>query len=155
MLISLVMLLGSIATLAFAWLLWRVGRVAAQDVQRFLATARPATGTVIGLHWRSHSRIARPTFRMNCYPEIAFTLPSGQSIQGTTRLGSRQRPATIGATVDILYNPQYPQEMELASRAPFRLSVWVFRILSLFFGLAGLWVLVLWFLLFVIGQRAA
>jgi hypothetical protein len=92
---------------------------------------------------------------MNCYPEIAFTLPNGQSIQGTTRLGSKQRPAKIGSTVDILYNPKDPQEMELAARASFRLSVWVFRILSLSFGLAGLWVLVLWCLLFVVSRPAA
>ena len=111
--VSTAVLLVSCGLFVPAALMWRMARLVQQDTQRFLKTAQPATGTVLRLDWRV-SRVGTDT-ATHAYPEIAYTLPNGQRVQATTRTGNRQRPAKEGDTVQILYNPDNPQQIDLAS----------------------------------------
>lgn len=144
--ISTIMLLVSLGLLIPAGMLWRMAGLVTRDIQRFMGQARPASGIVVSLQWRA-SRSGYES-RLHCYPEIAFSLPDGQRIQTTTRTGNLQRPAKEGATVQILYNPSNPQEIDLASQAPRTLMKAGYRALALAFTMFSLGGLGLWWLLF-------
>ena len=144
--VSTAVLLVSCGLFVPAALMWRMARLVQQDTQRFLKTAQPATGTVLRLDWRV-SRVGTDT-ATHAYPEIAYTLPNGQHVQATTRTGNRQRPAKEGDTVQILYNPANPQQIDLASQAPRTLMHAGYRFLAVTFALMGVCGLTLWWVLF-------
>ena len=144
--VSTLKLLVSCGLFIPAVLTWRMARRVARDTERFLTTAQPATGTVVRLDWRV-SRVGDAT-APHAYPEVAFTLPNGERVQATTRTGNRQRPAKEGDTVQILYNPANPQQIDLASQAPRTLMHAGYRFLAVTFALMGLCGLTLWWVLF-------
>ena len=145
--ISTLMLLVSCSMFIAAALCWRMARRVTRDAERFLKTAQPATGTVVRLEWRVRRDGAEMTDHI--YPEIAFTLPNGQRVQATSRTGNRPLPAKkVGDTVDILYNPQNPQQIDLVSQAPRTLMRRGYGFLAVGFGLMGVLGLALWWLLF-------
>ena len=144
--LSTIMLLASLAMFVPAGLMWRMARIVSRDTDRFMQTARQATGTVLSLDWRS-SRVGTER-ALHAYPEIAFTLPDGQRVQATARTGNLQRPAKVGDTVQVLYNPADPSEMDLATQAPRTLMQCGYRTLAVGFALFGVLDQGLWWLLF-------
>ena len=144
--LSTVMLLVSLAMWVPAALMWRMARIVARDTDRFLQTARPATGTVLDVQWKS-SRSGSEAV-LHAYPQISFTLPDGQTIQAVTRTGTMHRKCKPGDTVHILYNPANPQQIDLASQASRSLMQFGYRTLAWWFALMAIGGLGLWWVMF-------
>ena len=144
--LSTVMLLVSLAMWVPAALMWRMARIVARDTDHFLQTAQPATGTVLDLHWRTSPSGTEAV--MHVYPEIAFTLSNGQTIQATTRTGTTRRLCKPGDVVQILYNPSNPQQIDLASQAPRSLMQFGYRTLAIGFAMMAMCGLGLWWVMF-------
>ena len=162
MIFSIYLPLLALAMFVASALLWLMARLLTRDTQSFLSTALHAQGLVTELHWRTSRRgaevgtCAYPDVQTDAYPdvekhaylEIAFTLPDCQQIRAATRTGNLHPPAKVGEWVNILYNPDNPQDMDLESRARRTWRKAGYCFLAVVFAAMGMGTLALWWILF-------
>lgn len=75
-----------------------------QSTRAFLAEAERVTGTVVSLE-RKVSRDSEGDRRVNYFPVVRFTTPSGASHQFQNASGSNPPAYREGERVDVLYHP--------------------------------------------------
>ncbi len=98
-----------------------------------------ADGTVVG-NEACVPTGQRGTPRTYHHPVVAYTTPGGEKIRFTSRVGSGQ-PLPNGTPVRILFDPDHPEDAEIAAFARLWLMPTVLAVPGLPFLLAGLFVL--------------
>jgi Protein of unknown function (DUF3592) len=87
-----------------------VGAVLLVFTVRFVADAERATGTVVDLDRRRSSSDGALLF----YPVVRFTTANGEAIEFVDSTGSRPPLETPGDRVEVLYDPDDPNDAELS-----------------------------------------
>jgi hypothetical protein len=87
-----------------AGLIWLAYRLR-HGADRFALVARPASATVVSLHWRGHPADA--------FPVLRFHLPGGELVEAESSWGSRPARLKEGDRVEILYDPRDPTRVRL------------------------------------------
>ena len=82
------------------------------------------------------------------FPVVEFELPDGQTVRAQTRTGRYPKPASVGDTVRVLYDPTQPSRVDLASQAPRTFLHTVYALLSFSFASGGVLGVLMWWLLF-------
>jgi hypothetical protein len=128
---------------------WRDHRLASASApwraaawsRRSVRLRRPAVkrGTVVGNEELVPTG-QRGTPRTYHLPVVAYTTPRGEKIRFTSRVG-RGQPLPNGTPVRILFDPNHPEDAEIATFARLWLMPTVLVVLGLPFLLAGLFVL--------------
>jgi len=90
------------------------------NTRNFINASAKATGTVIA-HASSRSSDGDLTYS----PVVSFKTPDGRTIEFQSQTGSSRPSPAVGQTVEILYNPQHPQEAEINSFS----SLWILPII--------------------------
>jgi hypothetical protein len=112
-----VFLLIGIGLLGGAFYLYR-------NTSNFLDTARKAPGTVVAL--RSGA------------PEVKFRTEQGREIQFTSSVSSKPPSYSVGDTVEVLYQPDQPDNAEVNSFMTLWLGVMIAGAMGTVFSLVGL-----------------
>ena len=147
--VSTLMLLCSLALFVPAFLLWRKHRELRADAQAFVRSARPASARVVALNWVAPSAgIPDSSTQDRAFPVVEFELPDGQTVRAQTRTGRYPKPASVGDTVRVLYDPTQPTRVDLASQAPRTFLHTVYALLSFGFASGGVLGVLMWWLLF-------
>ena len=101
-----------------AGLLLVLGAVSAVGTAVFLMRAEPTTATVMDYEIVENAApfmATRSGAGFLYYPIVQFETPAGDSATFTADQGHRERPYETGAGVDVLYNPNSPQDGRIAN----------------------------------------
>jgi len=115
--------------------------LAAADQRHFVASAKPAKGTVVTMLTEHHDNKTR--YR----PEIQFTAPDGQPVKFRSGMSSSPPAYRVGEAVDVLFDPADPRKAEIDD---FK-TLWMGYLIG---GLMGLLFLVIGGAVAVKGLRA-
>ena len=111
----------------------------ARRSMRLSASGAHADGTVVG----NEEHIPpgqRGTPRAFHIPVVAYTTARGEKIRFTSRVG-RGRPLPNGTPVRVVFDPDHPEDAEIATFARLWLMLTVLAVMGLPFPLAGLFAL--------------
>jgi hypothetical protein len=81
--------------------------LAAVNQRHFVASAKPAQGTVVTLLTERHDSKTR--YR----PEVQFTAPDGQPVKFRSSMSSSPAAYRVGEAVDVLFDPANPRKAEI------------------------------------------
>lgn len=126
--LNFVFLLIGIGLLGGAFYLYR-------NTSNFIDTSRKAQGTVVAL--RSGA------------PEVKFRTEQGREIQFTSSVSSKPPSYSVGETVEVIYQPDRPDEAEVNSFMTLWLGVMIVGALGTVFSLIGL------ALVFALGRKSS
>lgn len=104
------------AVVIFAGWLWQ------HSTRERLSTMISGTGTVVEL-----LKVQRPGETANFYPIVEFRTQTGEFIRFERSTGVSENTYRVGQQVDILYDPQFPQDARLTRGLSYGyLLLWLF-----------------------------
>jgi hypothetical protein len=103
-----------------------------RSTEAFLATAVPATGTVIGYERHTDSE-----GEISYFPVITFTPEDGDEIEFTASTGGGGRPYKIGAPIALRYDPALPFNAAIDTPSDLWVGPIVLGFLGLIFTVVG------------------
>ena len=107
-------LLGAVLLLlAVGWVVIGRARRSAASGAYFLRTAASARADVVDVRER-YARRARSEAMPTYFPVVAFALPDGRMVESEVMVGARPKPARVGASVEVRYDPADPRRVVLA-----------------------------------------